>query len=145
MEGIGPVALDELDAQTLACVRGVFPSRRAALDALRGLSSAPGPGRLVAALARLPSLAWPWAGPIGLVERTSEDEAGEVHVAYRWCYLGSARSDAELAELLENDPGRRAFDYAHYRILARQIAARRLRIVPLSRPARLEAQAELQF
>jgi len=45
----------------------------------------------------------------------------EVHVLDRWRYLGSARTDPELAELLELSdlPD---FDIDHYRIIGRHLA-----------------------
>ena len=74
---------------------------------------------------------WPHRGPLGVVETDPEREATEVHVVHRWRYLGSARCDAELAELLE--AGRSArFDYEHYRILARHLARPGVRVVPLA-------------
>jgi DNA polymerase-3 subunit epsilon len=57
-----------------------------------------------------------------------------VHVVDRWCYLGSAASDAELAELLES-ARRPSFDYDHYRILARHLGRKGVRTM------RLEAAA----
>jgi len=76
--------------------------------------------RLAAALAQFPAVSWPHAGPLGIVENDRDREATEVHVVDRWCYVGTARCDEELAELLEErrDP---AFDYDHYRILARHL------------------------
>jgi DNA polymerase-3 subunit epsilon len=54
-----------------------------------------------------------------------------VHVVDRWCYLGTAQCDADVAELLEGE--RRArFDYDHYRILERHLARPGVRVVPLS-------------
>jgi len=87
--------------------------------------------RLAAALAQFPGASWPHAGPLGIVEIDRGREATEVHVVDRWCYVGSARSDDELAELLEQ---RRtpAFDYDHYRILARHLARPGVRTRPLA-------------
>jgi DNA polymerase-3 subunit epsilon len=148
----------EIDGETLPYVYGVFRSKRAALQALRGLADAHGlclqalgfesgpqnacfrhqigkcagvcagkesvhlhHGRLAAALAPWKAAAdWPHSGPLGIVEKNRSGEETEVHVIDRWCYLGAARSDAEVAELLEG--GRRArFDFDHYRILARHL------------------------
>jgi DNA polymerase-3 subunit epsilon len=77
--------------------------------------------RLAAALAQLPGASWPHAGPVGIIENDRGRDATEVHVVDRWCYVGSARSDDELAELLgqRREP---AFDYDHYRILSRHLA-----------------------
>ncbi len=62
-----------------------------------GLHSA----RLMAALARLRLEPWPYPGPIGLVERDDFLDIEEVHVIDRWRYLGTARSEAEVHELLQ--------------------------------------------
>jgi DNA polymerase-3 subunit epsilon len=87
-------------------------------------------GRVAQALARLKAAEWPHAGPLGIVERDRGREASEVHVVDRWCYLGTARSDPELAELLEARAEPR-FDYDHYRILARHLAKKGVRTMPL--------------
>ena len=86
--------------------------------------------RLAAALAPLKAADWPHRGALGVVETDRERDATEVHVVDRWCYLGTAQCDADVAELLEG--GRRArFDYDHYRILARHLAKRGVRTRPL--------------
>jgi DNA polymerase-3 subunit epsilon len=86
--------------------------------------------RLAAALAPLKTADWPHGGALGVVETDPEREATEVHVVDRWCYLGTARSDADVPELLE---GRRRarFDYDHYRILSRHLARPGVRVVPI--------------
>jgi DNA polymerase-3 subunit epsilon len=90
--------------------------------------------RTAAALASLKTHAWPWRGPVGIVEEDPhldpDREAIEVHVVDHWCLLGSARSDAEVAELLQERP-RRRFDLDHYKILARHLRAGRARVVEL--------------
>jgi DNA polymerase-3 subunit epsilon len=86
--------------------------------------------RLAAALLRYDAGAWPHGGPIGIVERDRTQETAEVHVVDRWCYLGAASSDADLAELLEARRSPR-FDYDHYRILVRHLAKRGVRVMPL--------------
>jgi DNA polymerase-3 subunit epsilon len=88
-------------------------------------------GRLAQALARLKTMAWPHGGPLGIVERDRDREAAEVHVVDRWCYLGSASSDSELAELLEAAREPR-IDYDQYRILARHLCKKNARTVKLS-------------
>ena len=169
---------DEIGAETLPLVHGLFRSKRSAMSALRALadehrlclqtlgfdsgsSSArrgacfrhqlgrcagvcAGKENVHLHLARLgaallsplsphQSAAWPHAGPIGIVERDRGEEATEVHVVDRWCYLGAASCDAEVAELLEVRRGAR-FDYDQYRILARHLGKRGVRAVPLQRP-----------
>jgi DNA polymerase-3 subunit epsilon len=92
--------------------------------------------RLLAALAPLKTADWPHAGAVGIVEADREREATDVHVVDRWCHLGTAHDDAELAELREQfSNGRRApaFDYDHYRILARHLGKRGVHVVQLGR------------
>ncbi len=88
--------------------------------------------RLAAALARLETLRWPWRGPIGVVETDAARAATEVHVIDRWCWLGSARSDAEVAQLVESG-ARPRFDLDHYRLLSRHLGKGRARVVELRR------------
>jgi len=160
---------DEIDAETLPLVYGVWRSRRAALQALRAAAdehrlclqvlgvdrglARPGPcfryqvgrcagvcagkesiqahhARLAAALAPFKSPAWPHRGPLGVVEADESRDATEVHVLDRWCYLGTATSEAEVADLLE--ARRPRFDYDHYRILSRHLSQRGVRVVPLA-------------
>ncbi|HYD57633.1 MAG TPA: exonuclease domain-containing protein [Burkholderiales bacterium] len=89
--------------------------------------------RVAAALARFPGAAqWPHDGPLAIVERDRDRDAEEVHVVDRWCYLGSARSDEEVHDLLAcREPA--PFDYDHYRILERHLGKRGVRTLPLSR------------
>ena len=86
--------------------------------------------RLTAALAMLRTPQWPYAGPVGIVEEDRTRDATEVHAVDRWCYLGAARCEPEVAELLEERP---RFDYDHYRILSRYLGKGAARVVPLSR------------
>jgi DNA polymerase-3 subunit epsilon len=161
-------AEEDIDAETLPLVYGLWRSRRAAIQALRaaadehrlclqmlgvdrGLARS-GPcfryqigrcagvcagkesihahlARLAAALAPLKGPDWPHRGPLGVVEADESRDATEVHVLDRWCYLGTATSEAEVAELLE--ARRPRFDYDHYRILSRHLGKRGVRVVPL--------------
>jgi DNA polymerase-3 subunit epsilon len=86
--------------------------------------------RAAAALGRLASAAWPYRGPVGIVEHDRERDATEIHVVDRWCYVGSARSEDELAEMLEARSAAR-FEYDEYRILARHVGKRGVRTVEL--------------
>ena len=86
--------------------------------------------RLAAALARLEALHWPYRGPVGIVEENREYESSEVHLVDRWCYLGTAQSDSEIADLVETKRTPR-FDYDNYRILARHLRRRGVRVVQL--------------
>ena len=87
--------------------------------------------RAAAALATLKTAAWPWRGPVGVVEEDREREAAEVHVVHQWCYLGTARSEDEVPAILEG-ARRPAFDLDQYRILVRHLLAKRARVVELA-------------
>jgi DNA polymerase-3 subunit epsilon len=148
----------------------VFRSKRAALDALRGLAdehrlclrtlgfekgAKHGQGacfrhqikrcagacagkeseqvhqaRAAAALAGLKTAAWPWRGPIGIVEEDRELESADVHVVDNWCLLGTAKSENDVADLMEGTR-RPRFDLDQYRILARHLSAGRAKVVEL--------------
>ena len=83
--------------------------------------------RLMAALARLKLDTWPYSGPIGLVERDDFLGIEEVHVIDDWRHLGTARSEAEIHELLE--AGRRGnFDRDTYKLLRAQLGKGRLEV-----------------
>jgi len=86
--------------------------------------------RLAAALAPLRNAAWPWRGPVGVVEDDPRREATDVHVLHHWCYLGTAKSEDELPGLLEG-ARRPRFDPDQYKILRRHLGAGRARIVEL--------------
>jgi DNA polymerase-3 subunit epsilon len=158
---------DEIDAETLPFVYGLWRSRRAALQALRAAADEHGlclqtlgfdvkrqgsclrhqmgrcagvcagrenihvhHARVATALARLKSADWPHRGPLGVVEEDRSRDATEVHVLDRWCYLGTARCETEVAELLE--ARRPRFDFDHYRILSRHLGKRGVRLVELA-------------
>lgn len=79
--------------------------------------------RLKTALAVLKLRAWPFPGRIAIRER---DEAGarcEWHLFESWCYLGSAKSEAELHEAAQTR-FETAFDLDTYRILRRELEKR---------------------
>lgn len=72
--------------------------------------------RMMAALAKLKLKAWPYAGPIGLVERDDFLEVEEVHLVNGWRYLGTARSEGEMHQLLEG-ADQTAFDMDTYKLI----------------------------
>lgn len=74
--------------------------------------------RLATALASLRLRPWPWAGAVLIRESHPASERAETHVFDHWCHLGSARSEAELADLLDSPPARR-FDADIYRVVLR--------------------------
>jgi DNA polymerase-3 subunit epsilon len=158
---------EQINAETLPFLCGVFRSKRAALQAVRGIADEHGlclralgvergghgpcfrhqikrcagvcagkenlhlhQARTAAALAGLKGAAWPWRGPIGIVEEDRAREAVEVHVVNNWCLLGTAQSEAEVAELLAATP-RPRFDLDVHRILARHLSGKRVRVVEL--------------
>jgi DNA polymerase-3 subunit epsilon len=159
---------DEIDAETLPFVHGLFRSRRAALQALRDLADEERfclqtlgfdtarqgacfrhqlgrcagvcagmenvhlhHARFGVALRRYRAAEWPHRGPLGIVEKDRGGESTDVHVVDRWCYLGTASSDAELGDLLEARRSAR-FDYDHYRILTRHLGKRGVRVIELT-------------
>jgi DNA polymerase-3 subunit epsilon len=81
--------------------------------------------RAATALAPLKSPPWPWRGKVAIVESDPSRDATEAHVVDRWCYLGAARDDAEVSELVAAEP---RFDYDHYRILARHVGRPGVRV-----------------
>jgi DNA polymerase III subunit epsilon len=162
--------VQDFDAESLAHVHGLFRSKRAALEALRGLSDEHGlclqtlgfdtvrkgacfrhqigrcaglcagkesfaahHARLAAALAGLKNLAWPWRGPVGVLEEDAEREASELHVVHQWCYLGTAKAEGDVPELLAG-ARRLRFDLDQYKILARHLTGRRARVIELAVP-----------
>ncbi len=82
-----------------------------------GLHSA----RLMAAVARLKLQAWPYPGPVGLVERDDFLDVEEVHVVDGWRYLGSSRDAAGMHELLETN-AQVPFDMDIYKLLKAHLA-----------------------
>ena len=160
--------VQDFGAEGLEHVHGLFRSKRAALEALRGLadahrlclqslgferarkgacfrhqigrcaglcaakeSPAAHHARLAAALAGMKTAAWPWRGPVGVLEEDREREASELHVVHQWCYLGTARSEDEVPALLEA-ARRPRFDLDQYKLLVRHLLGRRARIVELA-------------
>ena len=86
-----------------------------------GLHSA----RLMAALAKLKLKPWPYPGPIGLVERDEFMDVEEVHLADGWRFLGTAKSEAEIHELLAQ-AGNARFDIDTYKLLRTHLAKGKL-------------------
>ena len=87
--------------------------------------------RLEAALAKLRVDTWPYAGAIGLIEPGADRT--DVHVVNNWCFLGSAHSEDEVHDLLEQSPSRPAFDLDTYKILQRALANKQLSVRLLQR------------
>ena len=77
--------------------------------------------RLAQALQSLRLAQWPYTGAIGL--REGAGERSEVHLFERWCFLGTARTEAEIYERLEVR-SRPVFDADIYKILKREFGKR---------------------
>jgi DNA polymerase III subunit epsilon len=75
--------------------------------------------RTMLALSSLKFKAWPFPGRVALRERDFRGSA--LHVVDRWAYLGTARTDEELAALAARGPDT-VFDADVYRILVRYLA-----------------------
>jgi DNA polymerase-3 subunit epsilon len=63
---------------------------------------------------------WPFGGIVGVRETSFTRERTEIHVLRDWCWLGTARDDAELQAILETPP-RVEFDLDIYRLLAKRL------------------------
>jgi DNA polymerase III subunit epsilon len=96
--------------------------------------------RLRAALVPYAIAPWPFAGPVGIHETSEESGREELHVLDRWCHMGTARAEHEIAGLLESSSPQ-GFDLDIYRIIAGMLAKppRNVRLIEL--PARLPAAA----
>jgi DNA polymerase-3 subunit epsilon len=94
--------------------------------------------RLATALSPYRVEEWPWAGRVMIREHHPDGGFEEAHVFDRWCHLGTARSEEDLAELAtaraEID-----FDPDIYRIVQAFIAKHPRRIKPLPAPLLEEA------
>lgn len=86
--------------------------------------------RLLAALAKSKQKPWLYGGPIAVVERDAFGMVEDYHVIDRWRYVGTARDDDRLRELLEKTK-ETVFDPDAYRILLKYIQGSGLRIVTL--------------
>jgi DNA polymerase-3 subunit epsilon len=74
--------------------------------------------RLREALAPHALPAWPWPGPAVVREAAADGTRCDVHVLRDWSWLGTARDDSELEELLDAPP-RAQFDGDVTRLLLR--------------------------
>lgn len=90
--------------------------------------------RLMNALGALALKAWPWPGPVGLVEENPESHLRDVHVIDHWCWLGTAKTDSDIHEILEH-PAERVFDRDTYKLLVSALR-KRVKTIPLTRVSR---------
>lgn len=83
--------------------------------------------RLEAALSRLHVKTWPYRGAVGLIENNGAGRT-DVHLVNNWCYLGTAQSEDQVWQLLEEAPQRPAFDIDTYKILSKALASSAVRV-----------------
>lgn len=88
--------------------------------------------RLLQALGAHALKAWPYAGPVVYVEPGVRAGEGEWHLLDNWCWLGSARDEAELAGLLAaRDEATPVLDRDTYRLLVSAVLRHPERVRPL--------------
>ena len=80
--------------------------------------------RVLAALSRFKLATWPYRSPIALREGQGDNAA--LHVLDQWNYLGSARDEAELAEILANP--RPVFDMDMFKLIQSELKRNRCAI-----------------
>lgn len=78
--------------------------------------------RLLIAMDKLRLTTWPYPGAIGI------KEGDELHVVDHWCYMGTAKAESEVAELLS--AGRPAFDRDTYLVINK--ALKKAKVMRLS-------------
>lgn len=72
--------------------------------------------------------AWPFAGRVALTD--TREEVGAIHVFERWCYVGTANTEAEAAELTQATVTLQ-FDLRIYRLTLHGLQQGRVRARPL--------------
>jgi excinuclease Cho len=82
--------------------------------------------RLRAALEQLQASVWPYAGAVGIVEKS--DGWRQIHVVDRWCYLGSLEGRRKTLK----GPAKQLVDMDTYKILAAPLLNGELEIVPFA-------------
>ena len=86
--------------------------------------------RLGFALSRYTIPPWPLEGPALLRERSLLSDRVDVHMLEDWCWLGTARDQGALGDLLDAPP-RPQFDIDVMRLLLRRHAAGLLNLLPV--------------
>ena len=84
--------------------------------------------RVLAALSRLKLATWPYAGPVALSE--GQGDQAVLHVLDQWNYLGSARDESELAELIASP--RPVFDMDMFKLIQAELKRGRnpIQVIP---------------
>ncbi len=117
---------EQLCLQTLGIEKGSGPCNDFAEHKCRGAchgkeSHREHTLRVKDALRKLRLQAWPYRGPIGIREQEFFSDDTDIHVFDQWCYLGTAKDEAELQDLLSPDK-ERIFDIDMYRVLKRHLS-----------------------
>lgn len=86
--------------------------------------------RVLELLAPLRIAPWPFAGPVAIIERSTDLSREDWHVVTQWCWLGTVAT-AEAAQSLAHQQARELFDPDVYRIIVRALSAAGTRIEPL--------------
>ncbi|MGL4723502.1 MAG: excinuclease Cho [Scandinavium sp.] len=82
--------------------------------------------RLLAALARLQLVCWPWQGAIALKEQA--DDLTDYHIIHNWLWLGSVNTLSEARALTQLPAG---FDHDGYKILCKPLLSGEAEIIDL--------------
>ncbi len=88
--------------------------------------------RLMEALAEFAFPAWPYDGPIAIRETHPEHGWQRAHVFHRWRYLGSAKTEDEIHELVAATT-EVEFDADIFKLLVKRLALGGREIVPLAK------------
>ncbi len=93
--------------------------------------------RLVTAFASMKVRSWPFAGAIGIREKSATNDRTEIHVFNHWCHLGTADSEARLWDILDSSV-MLPFDLDGYKILTRflEVKGHNIDLIDLSHLAR---------
>jgi len=88
--------------------------------------------RLMAALGKLKLKSWPYGGPVGLEEKDDFSSTTDLHLVDHWVYLGTAHSEGEVWDILEQSRRQAPrFDAETYRLLNKAIGQGSLVVRPL--------------
>jgi DNA polymerase-3 subunit epsilon len=87
--------------------------------------------RLITALARLKVRAWPYQGPVVLVERDAFGMREDLHLIDRWRLVGTVHNEEALHARLADGPTGHSFDPEIYRTISRFLQAGTVRVRPL--------------
>lgn len=75
--------------------------------------------------------AWPWPGGVLVKEQHADQE--QIHLINQWCWLGSAKNEGELYDLLEHASSDHQIELDVYKILVKFLLqpSRKLEVRPL--------------